>query len=49
MARNKKKSTAEDFMDIVAMLPWWAGVALALVSYLILHQMAAMPACRGTR
>lgn len=39
MAR-KRSSTAEDFTDIVAMLPWWAGCALALVSYVLLHQVA---------
>lgn len=30
-------------MDLVAMLPWWAGVALAVLSYLLLHQLAVMP------
>ena len=39
MAR-KRSSTAEDFTDIVAMLPWWAGCALALVSYVLLHRVA---------
>jgi len=39
MAR-KRSSTADDFMDIVAMLPWWAGCALALVSYVLLHRVA---------
>ena len=28
-------------MDLVAMLPWWAGIALALGSYLLLHGIAA--------
>ncbi|NKE67323.1 restriction endonuclease [Ramlibacter sp. RBP-2] len=37
---RRKSTPAEDFMDLVAMMPWWAGVALALVSYLVLHQMA---------
>lgn len=31
-------------MDLVAMLPWWAGVALALVSYAWLHHIAVAPA-----
>lgn len=31
-------------MDLVAMLPWWAGVALAIVSYLVLSSLAARPA-----
>lgn len=30
-------------MDLVAMLPWWLGVALALVSYLVLSSMAVRP------
>lgn len=41
MARRKKTSPAEDVMDLVAMLPWWTGVALALVSYLLLHRVAS--------
>ena len=36
MAR-KKTSAAEDLVDLVAMLPWWVGAALAVVSYLMLH------------
>ena len=43
MAR-RKQSTAEDLMDLVAMLPWWAGVALAGVAYVGLHQIAVSPA-----
>jgi restriction system protein len=46
MAR-KKSSGAEDFMDLVAILPWWAGVLLALVSYFVLHQLAATPNAAG--
>lgn len=40
MARRKKTGAAEDLMDLVAMLPWYAGVVLALVSYLLLHSVA---------
>ena len=40
MARKKKTSAAEDLMDIVAMLPWWVGVALAIASYLFLSKLA---------
>ena len=28
-------------MGIIAMLPWWAGCALALVSYVLLHRVAS--------
>lgn len=40
MSRRGKKSPAEDLMEIVAMLPWWAGVALALLSYILMHRIA---------
>ena len=43
MARRKKTSPVEDVMDLVAMLPWWAGVGLALISYLLLHAVASQP------
>lgn len=41
MARKKKTSPLEDMMDLVALLPWWGGVAIAIVGYLVLHRMAA--------
>ena len=37
---RKKQSAAEDMIDIVALLPWWVGVTLAIVSYFILHDIA---------
>jgi len=43
MARHKKQSVAEDLMEITAHIPWWAGVGLAIVSYLVLHAMAQKP------
>lgn len=39
MAR-KKTSPAEDLFDIVAMMPWWVGVGLAIASYVYLHTVA---------
>jgi restriction system protein len=27
-------------LDLVALLPWWAGVAIAVVGYVVLHRMA---------
>ena len=41
MARRKKTSTFDDLIDLVAMLPWWAGVALAVIAYFLLHRVAA--------
>lgn len=40
---RRNKSSVEDLIELVALLPWWAGVALAVVSYLLLHQIAAQP------
>ena len=41
MARKRKTSPLEDMLDLVSMLPWWAGVAIAVIGYLVLHRMAA--------
>lgn len=40
MARKGKTSGFEDMADVVALLPWWVGVALAVLSYIVLHAMA---------
>jgi restriction system protein len=40
MAR-RKTSPFEELVEVVAMLPWWAGVALAAVSYVWLHGVAS--------
>ena len=32
MARRKKTSPAEDLIDLVALMPWWAGVLLAIIA-----------------
>lgn len=37
-----RKSTAEDIVDIISKLPWWAGILLAAVAYFILHTLAVM-------
>lgn len=43
MARRRKTGAADDLMDLVARLPWWAGLGLAVLSYLVLHALAASP------
>lgn len=43
MARRKKSRPAEDLVDLVSLLPWYVGVALALLSYVILHRWAIAP------
>lgn len=44
MSRRKRTSPADDLIDLVGYLPWWVGIALALVSYFLLHQVASQPA-----
>lgn len=41
MSRSKQ-SVFEDLFELTAMVPWWVGVVLALVSYFLLHQVASM-------
>lgn len=41
--RSKKSSPAEDFVEVIAMLPWWAGIAIAAAFYLWLHGVASPP------
>ncbi|WP_218511526.1 restriction endonuclease [Variovorax sp. dw_308] len=43
MPRRKKSSPAEDFIDLVSLLPWYVGLALALVSFVLLHSAATPP------
>jgi restriction system protein len=40
---KKKQGAAEDITELVALLPWWVGVLLAIVSYLVLHRLAVPP------
>ena len=43
MARRKKTSPAEDIIDLIALLPWYVGVILAIAGYLVLHRIAIAP------
>lgn len=36
-------------MELVALLPWWCGLALALVSYFLLHRVAEQPVAAATQ
>lgn len=43
MVRRKKTSEADALLALVAKWPWWVGVLLALLAYVVLHRMAAQP------
>lgn len=42
--RRGSQRVGSDLVEVVAMLPWWAGLCLAVLFYLWLHQLAAAPA-----
>lgn len=39
---RRKASLAEDLVDIIAVLPWWLGVILAVLAYSILQHYASL-------
>ena len=47
MARGKRDNGFEVLIDAVSRLPWWVGLALAIISYVALHALA-QPAAAGT-
>lgn len=40
MAKKNKDGLAGDLFDLAAMLPWWAGVVMAIMAYVVLHRFA---------
>lgn len=40
---RRPRGPAEDVMNLVAMLPWWAGVLFAALAYFALHHVASQP------
>jgi restriction system protein len=37
---KKQQSAADNPVNLVALFPWWVGIALAAISYLVLHHFA---------
>lgn len=46
--RNKNGEALEGVVYLVALMPWWVGVALAVASYFSLHSVATSPVPLGT-
>ena len=40
MIRQRKTRSSTGLLDVVALLPWWAAVAMAAMGYLVLHRLA---------
>lgn len=43
MARRGRKSNAEVLVDVVALMPWWACLVMALASFLFFRSLSAPP------
>jgi restriction system protein len=43
MGRRRKESGADAFMGLIAMLPWWGGVAIAITTYFAFHMLSVAP------
>ena len=43
MARRKRTSAFEDFITVLARLPWWACLSIGLLAWLILNPIASSP------
>lgn len=44
MAKYRRRSSAfENWIDLASKLPWWLSLALAVVSYFLLHAYATSP------
>jgi restriction system protein len=48
MSRRHKQSPTEDGILVAARLPWWLALTLALVGFLILHEIASAPVVAPT-
>lgn len=48
MAR-KKTSPVDDLFEIAALLPWWAGVGIAVVAYFVCHSFATAEIAVATK
>ena len=42
--KSKKKGLLDKVVDYVALFPWWVGIILAILSYLLLHDIAMQQA-----
>ena len=49
MARRGRKTNGEEAIGLVALLPWWLGLLLAVVSYFFFHALAKPPAIAVAR
>ncbi len=48
MPRRRRKSEIEDLIDITSILPWWLGLSIAVLSYVLLHPLAETPVPTAT-
>lgn len=49
MARRHRRTNADGLIDLVARFPWWVGLGIAVVGYLVLHAIATQPMPTGVK
>jgi len=49
MARRRRTGAAEDIIDLTALLPWWAGVALASIRQYLLPLLCLIGVADGKK
>lgn len=48
MPRRRRQSGIEDLFELAAILPWWAGLIIAALSYVLLHPLIETPVPQAT-
>lgn len=48
MPKRRRQSGIEDLFELAAILPWWAGLIIAALSYVLLHPLTEMPIPQAT-
>ena len=43
MGRRRQSGAFEDLVGVLARLPWWACIAVGVLSYAVLHRYAVAP------
>lgn len=48
MARHRRRGLADDLLAVATRLPWWVSVAVALISFVVLHAFSGIDAGTAT-
>ena len=48
MVRRARRDASE-LIDLISLMPWWVGIALAVIVYFVLHAVASYPIPQATQ